>query len=77
MGNIAAVIITFNEEKNLSIPVSIASPFGSGMSVGATCGAITGALMALGFVKGRETHEITNESRKNARCRSPVFMKPT
>lgn len=65
-----SIIKTFNEEKNANIPVSIASPFGSGMSVGATCGAISGALMALGFVKGRETSDTQNESRKNAR----VFM---
>ena len=35
----------------LDIPVSMASPFGSGMTVGSTCGAVTGSLMALGCIK--------------------------
>lgn len=59
-----SVVKAFNEENDLNIPVSIASPFGSGMTVGSTCGAVTGALMALGSVKGREEAVVRNESKK-------------
>lgn len=57
------IVKAINEEKNLNIPVSVASPFGAGMNVGTTCGAITGALMALGAVKGRESGKEENGSR--------------
>jgi len=59
-----SIIKAFNEEKKLNIPVSIASPFGRGMTVGSTCGAITGVLMALGAIKGREESSDKNESRE-------------
>ena len=59
-----SIVKTFNEENNLNIPVQIASPFGTGMAVGSTCGAIAGALIALGAIKGREEAKDANESRK-------------
>ena len=58
-----SIIKAVNEDKKLDIPVSIASPFGGGMVVGSTCGAVTGALMALGALKGRSTSEEKNNSR--------------
>lgn len=58
-----SVLKAFNEDTGLDIPISIASPFGSGMSVGSTCGAITGTLMAVGALKGRNTSEEKNDSR--------------
>ena len=58
-----SIIKAFNEDTNLDIPVSIASPFGGGMAVGGTCGAITGTLMAVGALKGRNTSEEKNDSR--------------
>lgn len=62
-----SIVKAFNEEKKLNIPIAIASPFGTGMSVGSTCGAITGAIIALGSVKGREEASARNESRKYAK----------
>ncbi|NEU05963.1 C-GCAxxG-C-C family (seleno)protein [Clostridium senegalense] len=59
-----SIIKAINEENNLDIPVSIATPFGGGMSVGTTCGAITGAMMVLGATKGRENAKNPNEARK-------------
>jgi C_GCAxxG_C_C family probable redox protein len=58
-----SILKAFNEETGADIPVSIASPFGSGMAVGSTCGAITGTLMAIGTLKGRNTSDEANESR--------------
>ena len=62
-----SVVKAFNEENDLSIPVSIASPFGTGMTVGSTCGAVTGALISLGALKGREEATTRNESRNYAK----------
>lgn len=59
-----SVLKAFNEDTGLDIPVSIASPFGGGMSVGSTCGAITGTLMAIGALKGRNTSNEKNNSRE-------------
>jgi C_GCAxxG_C_C family probable redox protein len=58
-----SIIKAFNEDTGSDIPVSIASPFGTGMTVGSTCGAITGTLMAVGALKGRNTSEEANKSR--------------
>jgi len=58
-----SIIKAFNEDTGLDIPVSIASPFGGGMTIGGTCGAITGTLMAVGALKGRNTSEEKNDSR--------------
>lgn len=58
-----SIIKAFNEDANVDIPVFIASPFGRGMYVGSTCGAITGTLMAIGALKGRSTSEEKNNSR--------------
>ncbi|OSA92923.1 UNVERIFIED_ORG: oxidoreductase [Clostridium botulinum] len=56
-----SILKAFNEDNGVDIPVSLASPFGSGMTIGSTCGAITGAL------KGRNTNEEKNDSRSFAR----------
>lgn len=62
-----SIIKGINEEKGLNIPVSVATPFGGGMAVGGTCGAITGGMIVLGAIKGRETSDESNEARKFAR----------
>ena len=58
-----SIIKAFNEDTNSDIPVAIASPFGAGMSTGSTCGAVTGTLMAIGALKGRNTSDEKNNSR--------------
>lgn len=58
-----SVLKAFNEDTGLDIPIAIASPFGGGMTVGSTCGAITGILMAVGALKGRNSSEEKNNSR--------------
>lgn len=58
-----SIIKAVNEDTNLDIPMSIASPFGGGMSVGGTCGAITGTLMAIGALKGRNSSDEKNNTR--------------
>ena len=58
-----SIIKAFNEDNNSDIPVSIASPFGGGMAVGSICGAITGTLIAVGALKGRNSNEEKNNSR--------------
>ena len=63
-----SIIKAFNEENQLDIPVGIASPFGGGMAVGTTCGAITGAIMAVGAVYGRVDAAEQNLSRQYARA---------
>jgi len=52
------------KESGSTISVSIASPFGTGMMVRSTCGAQSGALMALGTLKGREEATTKNGSTK-------------
>lgn len=58
-----SIIKAVNEDIDLDIPLSIASPFGGGMSVGSTCGAITGTLMAVGALKGRNSSDEKNNTR--------------
>jgi len=62
-----SILKSFNDEHEVKIPVAIGTPFGGGMAVGATCGAITGAMMAVGAVSGRETETTPNNSRSYAR----------
>lgn len=62
-----SIVKVMNEENGLNIPVSIASPFGTGMAVCSVCGAVTGALMVLGAKKGRNSSDEFNESRRVAK----------
>ncbi|MFL0198846.1 C-GCAxxG-C-C family (seleno)protein [Clostridium sp. WILCCON 0269] len=62
-----SIIKAVNQEKSLNIPVSIGSPFGGGMAVGSSCGAITGALVALGAVRGRKEAVEPNTARECAK----------
>ncbi|WP_238858512.1 C-GCAxxG-C-C family protein [Clostridium sp. YIM B02569] len=58
-----SILKAFNEDTGSEIPIAIASPFGGGMTIGSTCGAITGTLMAIGALKGRNSSEEKNNSR--------------
>ncbi|NRT76917.1 MULTISPECIES: C-GCAxxG-C-C family protein [Clostridium] len=58
-----SILKAFNEDTGSEIPIAIASPFGGGMTIGSTCGAITGTLMAIGALKGRNSNEEKNNSR--------------
>ncbi|NRT33822.1 C-GCAxxG-C-C family protein [Clostridium beijerinckii] len=58
-----SILKAFNEDTGSEIPIAIASPFGRGMTIGSTCGAITGTLMAVGALKGRNSSEEKNNSR--------------
>ncbi|ABR33630.1 C-GCAxxG-C-C family protein [Clostridium beijerinckii] len=58
-----SILKAFNEDTGSEIPIAIASPFGGGMTIGSTCGAITGTLMAVGALKGRNSSEEKNNSR--------------
>lgn len=58
-----AILKSYNEEFNTSIPIAIGSGMGTGLSVGSICGAVNAAVMVLGFIKGRESNEVTNEAR--------------
>lgn len=62
-----SIVKAFNNEKGLNVPTSAASSFGAGMTVGSTCGAITGALIALGGLKGRDELTVRNETAKYAK----------
>ena len=58
-----SVIKAVNDIKQQQIPVALGSPFGSGMGVGATCGAITGAMIAIVAMIGRDGADQHNEAR--------------
>lgn len=58
-----SILKAFNEDTGSEIPIAIASPFGGGMTIGSTCGAITGTLMAVGALRGRNSSEEKNNSR--------------
>lgn len=62
-----AILKAVNEDKKANIPVSMGTPFGSGMAIGSTCGAIAGAIMAVGAMKGRSSNNEPNNTRTGTR----------
>lgn len=58
-----AIIKSYNDEFKTDIPISIASGMGTGFALGSLCGAIGGATIVIGYLKGRNTHEEVNEAR--------------
>lgn len=61
-----AMVKACNDLYHMRIPSELASPFGGGMACGDTCGAVVGALMALGAARGR-----TDSAQKNG-TRAPA-----
>ncbi|MBQ9156057.1 MAG: C_GCAxxG_C_C family protein [Eubacterium sp.] len=62
-----AVIMAFTKDLGLDEEASyrIAANFGSGMKMGATCGAITGALMTLGLAGIDDSAGLLRQAREN------------
>lgn len=73
-----AVLLTFAEELGLTpeMAAKIALPFGGGMARGETCGALTGALMALGLTESGSVPpapEDKSKSREDAKVLAEIF----
>lgn len=73
-----AVLLAFAEELGLSneSAAKVALPFGGGMARGETCGALTGALMALGLTESGSVPPLPEEkvlSRENAKILAERF----
>lgn len=60
-----SVLSVFAEDHGmpLELALKLASPFGGGMRMAATCGALTGALMALGLACGFDEYNTANKAR--------------
>lgn len=74
-----SVLLTFAEENHLEkeTALAIARGFGSGMTIGETCGAVTGAYMVLGLKinnEGKTTQQIKAESKTNIRRFNDLFI---
>lgn len=65
-----SVISAYNEDHGTSIPMSIASGMGGGFSSGSLCGAIAASVLVIGFVKGRDNADGSNEASAYTR----IFM---
>jgi C_GCAxxG_C_C family probable redox protein len=59
-----SVLSVFAEDHGmpLDLALKLASPFGGGMRMAATCGALTGALMALGLACGFDEYNTANKA---------------
>lgn len=71
-----AVFSSYSEDLGLSDDdaLRIAEPFGGGMGLGKTCGAVTGALMVIGLKHGRVEAE-DDEAKKKAYELTQQFVK--
>lgn len=74
-----SVLLTFAEEIHLekNAALAIASGFGSGMTIGETCGAVTGAYMVLGLKINNEqktVQELKAESKARIRRFNDLFI---
>lgn len=58
------IIDAFNKEYNLEIPVAIGSGMGLGLTTCSVCGAVNAAAVIIGFLKGRNSKDETNEARE-------------
>ena len=62
-----SMIKAFNEDNDTNIPVALGSGMGLGFTVGSICGAIGAATVIIGYLKGRNDINDTNEARKCTR----------
>ena len=62
-----AIIKKYNEEHNTNIPISFGSSMGAGYTIGSLCGAVGGAAIIIGSLKGRESNDESNDARKYAK----------
>lgn len=74
-----SVLLTFAEENHLdrNTAMAIARGFGSGMTLGETCGAVTGAYMVLGMKinnEGKTYQEIKAASKANISRFNDLFI---
>lgn len=74
-----SVLLTYAEELKLEkkTALAIAMGFGSGMTMGETCGAVTGAYMVLGLKSdtvGKTYEQIKAESKANIRRFNDLFI---
>jgi C_GCAxxG_C_C family probable redox protein len=74
-----SVLLTYAQEVNLEEKkaMAIAIGFGSGMTMGETCGAVTGAYMVLGLkirTEGKTYQDIKTESKANIGRFNELFM---
>lgn len=74
-----SVLLSYVSELNLEpqTALRIASGFGSGMTMGETCGAVTGAYMVLGLKiqpEGKTLPEIKAESKASVRRFNELFI---
>ncbi len=69
-----SVISSFVGEQYLDMKTALklSSCFGGGMRMGATCGALTGALMVLGLEKGYSEYSPEAKAEIDARCISLI-----
>lgn len=58
-----SLIKSYNDVADLNIPVCVGTPFGGGMAVAGICGAVTGALIVLGGLEGRNSAQEKNLTR--------------
>lgn len=74
-----SVLLTYAEDVNLdkNTALSVAQGFGSGMILGETCGAVTGAYMVLGLKirrEGKTIQDIKTESKANMGRFNELFL---
>ena len=58
-----AIIKAYNDEFKTDMPISLASGMGTGFASGSLCGALGGATIVIGYLRGRKSNDEINEAR--------------